>query len=335
MILLIGCRPVPVADTADTAASSDAVLALPALDGDLHPLLVDAISGATRRIDVAQYTLYDSGAITPLIDALIDAAGRGIPVRVLADEAGSGTAAALSRLSAGGVDARLDSPAVTTHTKLLIADDHAFVGSHNWSTAAMAYNHEGSLMVWEPEVTAYYADFFEALWSDPATDPGLSWSGTGPLTPLSDRRVYPALSDCIDTATGRIRVVMYAIADNPDYPDSEVADLVDGLIAARGRGVDVGVILDASDWIVDNNINDHAIGRLLAGEVTVLRTPASVTTHAKVLLCDDRAIISDANWSYSALTAYHGVSAQTDDADIAADVLAWWQALEAQSEAVQ
>ncbi len=302
MILLIGCRPVPVADTADTAASSDAVLALPALDGDLHPLLVDAISGATRRIDVAQYTLYDSGAITPLIDALIDAAGRGIPVRVLADEAGSGTAAALSRLSAGGVDARLDSPAVTTHTKLLIADDHAFV---------------------------------EALWSDPATDPGLSWSGTGPLTPLSDRRVYPALSDCIDTATGRIRVVMYAIADNPDYPDSEVADLVDGLIAARGRGVDVGVILDASDWIVDNNINDHAIGRLLAGEVTVLRTPASVTTHAKVLLCDDRAIISDANWSYSALTAYHGVSAQTDDADIAADVLAWWQALEAQSEAVQ
>ncbi|MFT5681889.1 MAG: phosphatidylserine/phosphatidylglycerophosphate/cardiolipin synthase-like enzyme, partial [Myxococcota bacterium] len=312
LLLSLACHPVPEIDTAPPAPESTAVLASPTLDGDLYPRLLDAISGATQRIDVAQYTLYDSGAVTPLIDSLIDAAGRGIPVRVLADEAASGTEATLARLSAGGVDARLDAPSTTTHTKLLIADDYTFVGSHNWSTSAMAYNHEGSIMVWSPEVTAYYADFFAALWLDPASDPALSWSGGGPLTPLTNRAVYPALSSCLAQATQRIRVVMYAIADSPDYPDSEVAALVDGLIAATGRGVDVGVILDASDWIVDNAINDHAIERLRDGGVPIWRTPDSVTTHAKVLVCDEMVIISDANWSYSALTAYHGASLQAD-----------------------
>ncbi len=308
LLLSLACRPAPQLDTAPPASAPSILQAAPVLDGDLHPLLIVAISGATRRIDVAQYTLYDTGAVSPLIDALISAAGRGIPVRVLADEAASGTESALARLAAGGVDTRLDDAAVTTHTKLLIADDHTIVGSHNWSTAAMTANHEGSVMVWSPAVTLHYAEFFESLWSRPAVDPALHWSGDGPLTPLTNRAVYPALIDCLSAASTRVRVVMYAIADSTAYPDSEVARLVDGLIAAQGRGVDVGVILDASTWIVDNAINDHAISRLRDGGVPVWRTPEDVTTHAKVLVCDDTTIISDANWSYSALTAYHGAS---------------------------
>ena len=150
----------------------------------------------------------------------------------------------------------------------------------------MTANHEGSAMAWSPAVTTHYAEFFEALWSDSAVDPALIWSGDGPLTPLTNRAVYPALTDCLSRASERIRMVMYAIADNPDYPDSEVASLVDGLIAAEERGVDVGVIHDASAWIVDNAINDHAISRLQAGGVPIWRTPESVTTHAKVLVCD-------------------------------------------------
>ena len=335
LLLSLACRPAPQPDTAPPVSEPSVLQAAPVLDRELHPLLIDAISGATQRIDVAQYTLYDTGAVSLLIDALIAAAGRGIPVRVLVDEVASGTEPALARLSAGGVETRLDSPSTTTHAKLLIADDHTLVGSHNWSHSAMTTNHEGSAMAWSPAVTTHYAEFFEALWSDSAVDPALIWSGDGPLTPLTNRAVYPALTDCLSRASERIRMVMYAIADNPDYPDSEVASLVDGLIAAEERGVDVGVILDASAWIVDNAINDHAISRLQAGGVPIWRTPESVTTHAKVLVCDDTTIISDANWSYSALTAYHGASLQIDDADVAEPVVAWWGLLQADSTALQ
>ncbi len=312
----------------DTSTETSAEVAAEALfDRDLHPALLAAFAAATTRIDVVQYTLYDSGSVRELVDGLLAAAERGVAVRVLADEEAEATQDALDRLAAGGVDARLDDPDQTTHNKLVIVDHTVFVGSHNWSSSAMDANHEGSARLSGSEVADFYAAVFSSLWQDSSAEVTASWTGSGPVTPLADASVAPALLSCLDGASERARLGLYAVAYDDRYPDSDPARLVEALIAGAARGVDVQVVLDGSDWIVDNAINDAAIALLLEAGVPVYRTPASVTTHAKVLLCDERVIVSDANWSYSSLVRYHGTSVAIEDAGVTAVTLAWWQGL--------
>ncbi len=313
------------ADTAPARTQDTQVQVL--FDQALQPALLAAIEDATERVDVAQYTLYDSGSVTVLVDALIAAASRGVPVRVLADEVADDSQETLDRLAAGGVETRLDSPATTSHNKLVIADDQAYVGSHNWSSHAMDQNHEGSVRLTGSDVAGFYRAVFESLWADSSGAIELAWGGGGPVTPLVNRQVAPALLDCIDGALERVRLGLYAFAYDDRYPDSHPALLVDALVASRGRGVDVQVLLDGSDWIVDNDINTAAIAQLEAGDVPVQRTPSTVTTHAKALVCDDTVVISDANWSYSSLDLYNGTSAQLEDASAVTETLAWWDGL--------
>jgi len=173
---------------------------------------------------------------------------------------------------------------------------------------------------------------FESLWADSSVALDPAWAGEGPITPLVNRQVAPALLDCIGGATERIRLVLYALAYDERYPDSDPALLVAAFGDARARGVDVQLLLDASDWITDNGINDDAIALLDAADVPVFHTPSSVTTHAKVLVCDDTTIVSDANWSYSSLSLYNGTSARIVDPGTADQVAAWWTALQAEGQ---
>ncbi len=326
---LLACATTPSGDSAGQGTTVPLASAALRLDDALQPDLLAALEQAEARIDVVQYTLYDSGAVSPLLDALIDAADRGVAVRVLADETADGTADSLARLAAGGVDARLDDPDTTTHNKLVLVDDTAFVGSHNWSDSGLTRNHEGSVRLDGAEVTAFYRDIFEVLWQDSGPRVERTWAGGGPITPLADGAVAPALLDCIDGATERVRLALYALAYDSRYPDSDPALLVAALVAAQARGVAVTTLLDASDWITDNAINDDAIALLDDGGVTVERSAASATTHAKVLVCDDAVIVSDANWSYSSLSLYHGTSARIADAPLADQAVAWAQGLAA------
>ncbi len=287
----------------------------------------DAIDSATTRVHVIEYVIYDSGAVHDLLQAMVDAAGRGVEVKVLADETADDTADALAFLESGGVDVSFDSPDTTTHNKLIVADDVTLVGSHNFSHSALSYNHEASLRVDDPTVTAFYEAYFQALWEDPDPEPLLDDPGTDPVVPIADRDIAGRLDGCITGARERIRVVMYAISYRDDYPDSEVNLLVEELVAAHVRGVDVAVVLDRSDWIDSNGINDRAAEVLLAGDVPLRSAPSSQTTHAKVVVCDDTVIVGDANWSYSAFDKYHGTSLQVTSADRADEYVVWFDGL--------
>ena len=56
--------------------------------------------------------------------------------------------------------------------------------------------------------------------------------------------------------------------------------------------------------------------------------PSTIVTHAKVALCDDSVLVSDANWSYSGLALYNGTSVLVrGDQALAAEYAAWWQAI--------
>ena len=94
-------------------ADPDLVLLTTPADG--HGAFIRAIDGAKQSIDMAMFHLTDPD----IVDALVRAAGRGIPVRVIVDGTGlkpKPNAAAYDKLSSGGVTVRKSSAAFTiTH----------------------------------------------------------------------------------------------------------------------------------------------------------------------------------------------------------------------------
>ena len=128
---------------------------------------------------------------------------------------------------------------------------------------------------------------------------------------------------------------MYAIAWDDRFPGSEVDQILVALASAQARGVAVRVIVDASAWTVANAINDAAIARLGAAGIEVWRAPPSVTTHAKVLRCDETVLVSDANWSYSGLALMHGTSLLARTPALLAEIETWMDEIRAASTPVQ
>jgi len=347
LLLVVGAcrRPPPTDDTGDDTGDtgsdtgdtgSDTSEPPPTLmavnDRAYLPQALSMIGEAEHRVWAVEYLIYDSGSPGDVVDAMVAAAQRGVDVRVLADEEGYDTADALARLSAAGALTKLDAPTVTTHNKLILADDVTLVGSHNLTSSAMDANTEGSVRVAVPEVTAFYATYFEALWANPEGVGTLAPADTAPIVPLHDRGVTQALLGCIEDAEDRVDLVMYALSYRAEYPDSEVAELLTALSAAHERGVTVRVVLDHSSWIVENAINDAAAEVLLEAGVAVRHPPDWHVTHAKVLTCDHMVIVSDANWSYSGLTLYNGTSLQATDAALAEAYRVWFEDIWASGE---
>ena len=95
---------------------------------------------------------------------------------------------------------------------------------------------------------------------------------------------------------------MYGISYSPKYAGSKVYQLVEALAAARARGVDTGVVIDLSDYnTLLNKVNLPAKEFLAHAGVAVFDDPARTTTHAKMIVVDDVAVIGSVNWGKDAL----------------------------------
>lgn len=52
-----------------------------------------------------------------------------------------------------------------THLKLIVADDHVLLGSHNWSGGAFTDQIQDSVVISSPALAARLASFFESQWT--------------------------------------------------------------------------------------------------------------------------------------------------------------------------
>ena len=125
----------------------------------------------------------------------------------------------------------------------------------------------------------------------------------------------------IAAARVRVTVVLYVARLDDDGP---VEQLMLALSAAARRGVPVRVVLDrGNDWRTGEVDPKHqeVAARLERGGVRVVLDEADRTTHAKVLVVDDRhVVVGSHNWTRSALTANREWSLQIDDPEIAAHI---------------
>lgn len=143
-------------------------------EGGVEALLVDAIGRATRKVEVAIFSLYSP----KVAGALIAAEKKGVAVSVVADAGQSRRSQAVRSLVDAGVAVRLsagrgDGPGVMHHKWVLVDGALLMSGSYNFSQNAELYNFENDLFTTAPGETAAFGGEFAALWKqahDPAPD---------------------------------------------------------------------------------------------------------------------------------------------------------------------
>ena len=145
------------------------------LDRSYFAAVFDALSSAQETIDIAmfEFKFYENenNKVRQLAEALINASAKGIKVRILLDSSDwnnkntKQNQEMVNYLKENGVDAKLDSPKKTLHTKLIIIDNSILIiGSTNWGFHALERNNEASILIKNKEIASQYLGYFNFLW---------------------------------------------------------------------------------------------------------------------------------------------------------------------------
>lgn len=143
-------------------------------DGRYYPTLVDFIRKAEHSIDMGMFlfktTASPGNKPAMLVKELIAARKRGVHVRVVLEHSGRDESLnkenrrVAEKLRKGNIRVFFDTPATTTHTKMVVIDRrYTFLGSHNLSHSALAYNHEVSLLVDSSALAAELIAYLDTL----------------------------------------------------------------------------------------------------------------------------------------------------------------------------
>lgn len=278
----------PVCAHASCGANGVQVFVEP--DAGAEPIL-HAIEGANVSLAVEVYLLTDRS----VVNALEDAATRGVDVRVMLDPQPYGFSAVsvqqtIEELAAAGVYAQASDPAYYyTHAKFMVVDGATlYVLTANLSKSGLggssaAANREYGVITTNAQDVAEAQAIFTADWNHT------------PTPALTDPRLVVSPVNARSTLTALITSAHSSL----DIEDEEMLDSASegDLIAAAGRGVKVEVVLPPPS----GGGNDADVTRLLSGGVHVDYLSAPYI-HAKLLIVDGSvAFVGSENFSATSL----------------------------------
>jgi len=141
------------------------------------------------------------------------------------------------------------------------------------------------------------------------------------VVPINDRTYPDAALLLIQTAQKSLRICLYQTRYYRDFPGSYSNQLVDALILARRRGVDISVIVDSSPWRMqgghdEENLNVAA--RLAREGCHAYLDSPLIQSHQKISVVDDRiTVVASSNWSHFSLSVNREVGVAVWSADVA------------------
>ncbi len=170
LALLLTGAPVAAGGPALPPAAAVQLLA----DDAYYPALIGQIGAAQKSIDLVMYLWKISARIDnkpgELVRALGAAGRRGVTVRVVLENSGHDeelnrtNREAAAQLQLEGITAVFDSPAVTTHVKMVVVDQRfCLIGSHNLTQSALGRNHEISILLDNPRLAGELGTYVESL----------------------------------------------------------------------------------------------------------------------------------------------------------------------------
>jgi phosphatidylserine/phosphatidylglycerophosphate/cardiolipin synthase-like enzyme len=256
----------------------------------------------------------------PLWSAVTAAHERGVRVRVLLDRSDWAPSITdknrptIEYLAERGIDARFDDPAVTTHAKLAVVDRSTVVlGSTNWNRYAFTDQEQANVRIVDARVGAAFASWFDGLWggsvaaAKTAGDPIGVRPETPTVVPLPDvdgsGHYGPAVLSLLDGARESVHVAMYRMSVYTAYSDSTSNALLEALVRAANRGLDVRVLLDDCKFYADSAAANLTSALYLhENGIPVRFDGPEETTHTKLLILDGRdVVLGSTNWNYYAL----------------------------------
>lgn len=256
----------------------------------------EELASASCTIDVTVYMLTDE----TIFSQLIDAADRGVRVRVILDEHPYGMFGdqqeAMDRLEAGGVDVRWGpSSHQFTHAKYIVIDDRiALIMNQNLTGSAFQGNREFGVITTEPAVVLQASQLFAADWTGSS-----SGEIDGPLI-VSPENSRTRIVELIDEAEVSIDFYAEVIRDS---------GIIAALEDAIQRGVSIRLIVNAT---VDPEDADALAGLSELG--VEVRMMDSMYIHAKAMILDrEAALIGSHNYTMTSLDRNREVGMVVND----------------------
>lgn len=116
------------------------------------------------------------------------------------------------------------------------------------------------------------------------------------VIPVSDRGYFPAVHEALQKAGKSIHIVAFELKYYTKYPESKENTIVNDLVDAHNRGVDVKIIVD------EYSKEDNAFGYLKEHGIAIKNDGREVTTHVKLVIIDGRIVVlGSTNFSYYGL----------------------------------
>ena len=131
----------------------------------LHNGVIPLIEEAQKSLDIGMFYLTDAD----VIDAIKDAAQRGVKVRLIYDAvAAAHPSSHHLDLRASGVEVRVENWGGKMHMKAAVVDrKHVVIGSMNWTNAGNMSNDENTLVIRKnPRLAAELSNYLDELWSN-------------------------------------------------------------------------------------------------------------------------------------------------------------------------
>ncbi|HEY0265501.1 MAG TPA: phospholipase D-like domain-containing protein [Rhizomicrobium sp.] len=312
---------------------------------EAYPAMLAAIGGAKQSVALASYIFRDDAAGRAFADALVDAAGRGVDVRVLLDGLGAGYIypAIFNRMRRGGVAAarflhtwlpwRMPFLNMRNHRKILVVDGAlAFVGginigAENWARVNGRCTVQDVHFQVTGPVVRVVMDAFARDWSFTTGEelnsaiwwPKLEKTGqvfarglrSGPDADIY--RLELLLGAAITLAQKRIRIVTpYFLPD---------ARLQFALLQAGLRGVEIEIVLPGRS---DQRVMDWAMRGHLRFfrhiKAAIIATPEPFD-HSKLCTVDGEwALIGSSNWDARSFRLNFEFDLECTDRDLTARI---------------
>jgi len=165
--------------------SFDGATVTPVLAPDTAYLIPALIEGADKTVDIQQAYIsnWTKGAPNVYLEAAMDAARRGVSVRIILDSYWFNTegendndemAARINAVAAAeglSMEARLARLGTgypeKVHNKGVIVDgDAVLISSVNWNENSPSFNREAGVIIESPDTGAYFSEVFAADWED-------------------------------------------------------------------------------------------------------------------------------------------------------------------------
>lgn len=251
--------------------------------GPVERMVIGAIDGAQRRIDLAVYSLN----LRSIRDALLRASERGVQIRMVM-ETDNLDAPEVRELIGAGIPIRSDERDHLMHHKFMILDQQeAWIGSMNFTFPGARLENNNGMLIENDELAASLEVEFEEMFVDDRFGQ-LSLRDTPFQMTQLDGRVLEVMFAPDDLVTRRlvqiirgaqegIRILAFILTSDP---------ITDALVQQAESGVPVEVVLEADNA----NAPGSDFLSLMESGVQVRLDSNPYNMHHKVLIADNRVV---------------------------------------------